>query len=98
MDKIIEIAFNKIVIEAILNDSITAQKVVKVLPMKSRINLWGEEVYFEIPVEANIENGKEIMDIGNISFWPPVMLFAYSLDRLQLAMMLAKSCKQRNSN
>lgn len=71
MGKIIEIAFNKIVIEAVLNDSITAQKILKALPIKSGINLWGSEVYFEIPVEAELENGKELMDIGNIAFWPP---------------------------
>ena len=71
MVKIIEIAFNKIVIEAVLNDSITAQKVLKALQIKSEINLWGSEVYFEIPVEAELENGKELMDIGNIAFWPP---------------------------
>ncbi|MHB1253068.1 MAG: cyclophilin-like fold protein [Candidatus Humimicrobiaceae bacterium] len=71
MFKIIEIAFNNIIIEAVLNDSITAQKVLKALPIKSEINLWGNEVYFEIPVVAELENGKELMDIGNIAFWPP---------------------------
>ena len=71
MSKIIEIAFNKIVIEAILNDSVTAQKVLKALPIKSAINLWGSEVYFEINVVADLEDGKELMDIGNIAFWPP---------------------------
>lgn len=71
MGKTIEISFNKIVIEAVLNDSITAQKILKALPIKSEINLWGNEVYFEIPVEAELENGKELMDIGNIAFWPP---------------------------
>jgi len=71
LSKIIEISFNKTVIEAILNDSVTAQKVLKALPIKSAINLWGSEVYFEIDVAADLEDGKELMDIGNIAFWPP---------------------------
>jgi len=41
------------------------------LPIRSEINLWGNEIYFEIPVEADIENGKVVLDIGNIAFWPP---------------------------
>jgi len=71
MSRIIEIAFNETIIDAKLNDSVTAQKILKALPIKSGINLWGNEVYFEIPVESDLENGKELMDIGNIAFWPP---------------------------
>lgn len=71
LGKIIEIAFNEIVIEATINDSKTAKKILKILPIKSEINLWGNEVYFKIPIEADLENGKELMDIGNIAFWPP---------------------------
>jgi uncharacterized protein len=71
LSKIIEIVFNNIVIESVLNDSLTAQKILKTFPIKSGINLWGEEVYFEIPVVAELENGKELMDIGEIAFWPP---------------------------
>ncbi|MCE5330046.1 hypothetical protein LLG07_06925 [bacterium] len=67
----IEIIFNEIVIEATLNESKTAKKLLKILPFKSEINLWGNEVYFEIPIEADLENGKELMDVGNIAFWPP---------------------------
>lgn len=51
LGKIIEIAFNEIVIEATINDSKTAKKILKILPIKSEINLWGNEVYFKIPIE-----------------------------------------------
>ena len=70
MPKKIEIVFQDNKIEAILNDSVTAKKLLKILPIKSEVNLWGNEVYFEIPVEAELENGKELMEIGNIAFWP----------------------------
>jgi hypothetical protein len=70
LSKAIEIVFNDNIIEATLNDTKTAKKLLKILPVKSEINLWGNEIYFEIPMEADLENGKELMDIGNIAFWP----------------------------
>ena len=70
MSKTIEVVLNETVIEATLNDTKTAKKLLKILPVKSEINLWGNEIYFEIPMEADLENGKELMDIGNIAFWP----------------------------
>jgi len=70
LNKVIEIVFNEIIIEAILNDTKTVKKLLKILPIKSEINLWGNEIYFKIKMEADLENGKELMDIGNIAFWP----------------------------
>jgi len=70
LGRIIEIIFNENIVEATLNESKTAKKLLKILPVKSEVNLWGDEVYFKIPMEADLENGKELMDIGNIAFWP----------------------------
>jgi len=75
LPKKIEIVFQDNKIEAILNDSVTARKLLKILPIKSEVNLWGNEVYFEIPIEAELENGKELMEIGNIAFWPSGNVF-----------------------
>jgi len=71
VSKKVEIVFNNSIIEAILNDSETSKKLIKILPIKSVVNLWGNEIYFEVPIEADLENGKELMEIGNIAFWPP---------------------------
>ena len=71
MSKKIEIVFNGSIIEAMLNDLETSKKLIKILPIKSVVNLWGSEIYFEVPIEADLENGKELMEIGNIAFWPP---------------------------
>ena len=70
MPKKIEIVFKENKIEAVLNDTMTSKKLLKILPIKSEVNLWGNEVYFEIPIEAELENGRELMEIGNIAFWP----------------------------
>jgi hypothetical protein len=71
VSKKIEIVFNGSIIEAMLNDLETSKKLIKILPIKSVVNLWGSEIYFEVPIEADLENGKELMEIGNIAFWPP---------------------------
>jgi len=41
------------------------------LPFESRANRWGDEVYFTIPVEMGEENSQEIVDVGDIGYWPP---------------------------
>jgi uncharacterized protein len=68
-DIIIEVSGKKIKGE--LNNSSTAIKVYAALPLNSSINRWGDEIYFEIPVESEIENGVEILDIGSLAYWPP---------------------------
>ncbi len=29
---------------------------------------WGEEIYFDIPVDLELENGKEVLDVGDIAY------------------------------
>jgi hypothetical protein len=41
------------------------------LPLESRANRWGEEVYFTIPVEMDEENPQETVEVGDIGYWPP---------------------------
>lgn len=48
----------------------TAAKVLGAMPFSGRARFWGEEIYFEIPVEVGIENGREIVDVGDIAYWP----------------------------
>ncbi|MGB8218710.1 MAG: cyclophilin-like fold protein [Candidatus Methanoperedens sp.] len=49
----------------------TASAIIKALPFESTAHRWGEEIYFEIPVELELENGKEVLDAGDIAYWPP---------------------------
>jgi hypothetical protein len=63
--------FGPISIEGILNDSPTARAIWENLPIESVVNLWGNEIYFEIPVASNLDNNP-ITDIekGYICYWP----------------------------
>ena len=54
-----------------LTDSPTAEKLWEALPVEGKGNVWGEEIYFEIPVSAHLEPGaKQDVDVGTIAFWP----------------------------
>jgi hypothetical protein len=59
-------------IEAVaeLNDTRTAQAIWEALPIKARVNLWGKEVYFSIPVSLELEAGQELVSAGDLGYWP----------------------------
>jgi hypothetical protein len=72
MEKKIRIITGELKVEAELNDSKTAQVIWDALPIESNNNLWGEEIYFSIPVKAGQEKGaREVVSAGELGFWPP---------------------------
>ncbi len=57
--------------EAELNESKTAQLIWEALPIEARANLWGEEIYFSIPVKMGLEEGsREVVSVGELGYWP----------------------------
>ena len=68
---LIKIEFNEISIEAELNDSKTANNIKKILPISNTVNIWGDEIYFQIDVNDDENNAKEIVELGDVGFWPP---------------------------
>jgi hypothetical protein len=40
------------------------------LPVKGRVNLWGDEIYFSIPLRLKLEAGQELVSIGDLGYWP----------------------------
>lgn len=54
-----------------LNDSATAQAIATALPMQGAAQRWGDEVYFEIPVDQPEENPQAKVPSGTIAYWPP---------------------------
>jgi hypothetical protein len=49
----------------------TADAVWEKLPIEGKANVWGEEIYFAIPVTLEAETTKQLIDIGDIAYWPP---------------------------
>jgi len=70
MGRRIRIIAGRIEAEAELNDTSTAQAIWETLPIKSRVNLWGDEIYFSIPLSLELELGQELVSLGDLSYWP----------------------------
>lgn len=68
--KKIQIITEKIQMEAELNDSKTAGMIYDALPIEAEVNTWGEEIYFSIPVKTGLENGVEVVNEGDLGYWP----------------------------
>ena len=66
----IRIAAATIEAEAELNTTRTAQEIWEVLPIISRVNLWGDEIYFSIPLGLQLEAGQEVVSMGDLGYWP----------------------------
>ena len=67
----IKIKFQDKEIEANLNETETSKKILESLPIEGNINLWGDEIYFKIPVSMGLEEPiKQNMEIGNLAYWP----------------------------
>jgi hypothetical protein len=57
---------------AVLNDTATAQAILATLPIIGEANRWGGEIYFSIPVQADLETGaRDVLTAGEIGYWPP---------------------------
>ena len=66
----IEISWQSGRLTAILNDTPTARLVWEALPHTASASTWGEEVYFELPVRAELEDdARQVVDPGTVCFW-----------------------------
>ena len=58
-------------VEATLNESLTAKAIYEALPLEARANTWGDEIYFSVPVELGAEDPREVVELGDLGYWPP---------------------------
>ncbi len=67
----IRITVGDLSMEADLNDSLTAKKVAEALPITTSFSTWGEEIYFAIPVDAELDDtAREVVELGDLGYWP----------------------------
>ena len=66
----VKVIVGRLELNARLNETDTATKVLEILPITSQANLWGDEIYFPIPLDTGLEEAKEIVDLGDIAYWP----------------------------
>ena len=71
----IVITAGSIRLEAELNATFTAQAIRNILPLTAAANTWGDEIYFSIPMTLELENGQEVVEMGDLGYWPPGRAF-----------------------
>jgi len=68
----IRITSGEVSLAATLNDSQTSQLIADALPITGHVQIWGDEIYFPIPVSAlNDETAAEVVEKGAVAYWPP---------------------------
>ena len=70
MNKTIRVTAGVTQVTAELNNTRTAQAIWDALPLKGRTNIWGDEIYFSIPINLELENGQELVTKGDLAYWP----------------------------
>ena len=49
----------------------TVQAILEKLPIKVKINRWGDELYTDsMPVKVKEENAKSLVDLMDVAYWP----------------------------
>jgi hypothetical protein len=67
----IRITAGEISATAELYENSTADAIWDALPIAAKINTWGEEIYFDIPVHLDLaDDARETVDMGHLGYWP----------------------------
>jgi hypothetical protein len=77
----IRITAGRVVAEARLNASKTAEAVWDALPLDVPGETWGDEIYFGIPVKAKADDAREVVELGDLAYWPPGSAFCIFFGR-----------------
>ena len=71
MPRTIRITAGNVTMDATLNETATASEIWDALPITARANIWGDEIYFAIPVHRDEENAKATVGLGDLGYLPP---------------------------
>ena len=74
-DRSITITAGTVSAQARLNDSKTARAIWDALPIEAKAQTWGDEIYFAIGVSEKEDGAKEVVELGDLGYWPPGQAF-----------------------
>ncbi|MFP4086612.1 MAG: cyclophilin-like fold protein [Desulfobacteraceae bacterium] len=67
----IDIKVGDVTLRAQLHDTPVAKEVGNLLPLRTSFHTWGDEIYFEIPLSAELDDtAREEVEIGDLGYWP----------------------------
>ena len=71
-ERSITITAGNLTMNAIMNDSDTANEIWNSLPISGSANVWGDEIYFAISVKTEEDpNASDLVSSGDLAYWPP---------------------------
>ena len=69
-DKKLILKFNSKLFEINLRNTETARLIANSIPIKSKIQIWGEEIFFNTNLQVKLEDdARDVMQLGELAFW-----------------------------